>query len=171
MKQLEPRTVTIGENTYYIRPLPAMKAAHMSTELAAIAAPLLAGFAPLLSTVGSGQEGKALLDTDVKEIAPAIAEAFTTLSGDRLENLLRHLLIAGKNISIEMPNERVQLLTEDLVNEVFCEDVQDMFVLAFNVIRINYNGFFKKLGDRFGPLVESLMKTATPSTENTAPLT
>ena len=63
------------------------------------------------------------------------------------------------------------MLTEDLANEVFCEDVQDMFLLAFEVIRTNYNGFFKKLGGRFGSLVGDLMKTAAPRQENMATLT
>ena len=56
-------------------------------------------------------------------------------------------------------------------NEVFCEDVQDMFLLAFEVIRTNYNGFFKKLGGRFGSLIEGLTKTGTPRQENMATLT
>ena len=61
-----------------------------------------------------------------------------------------------------MPGEKAQLLTEDLANEVFCEDVQEMFMLAFEVVRSNYNGFFKKLGDLFGPLMEGLTKKASP---------
>jgi nucleoside recognition membrane protein YjiH len=46
-----------------------------------------------------------------------------------------------------------------------------MFLLAFEVIRTNYNGFFKKLGARFGPLIEAMTKTATPRQESTASLT
>ena len=30
MKQLEPREVKVGENIYYIRPLPAFKAANLT---------------------------------------------------------------------------------------------------------------------------------------------
>ena len=72
---------------------------------------------------------------------------------------MKHLLIAGKNISFETPDsEKAQLLTEDLANELFCEDVQDMFLLAFEVIRTNYSGFFKKLTARFGTAMGALMK-------------
>lgn len=46
-----------------------------------------------------------------------------------------------------------------------------MFLLAFEVIRTNYNGFFKKLGGRFGSLIEGLTKTGTPRQENMATLT
>ena len=159
MKQLESRRVTIGENTFYIRPLPAFKAANMSGELASLVLPILTGLAPLAGAAG---EDTSLLDIDLDKAAPTISQAFTSLSGDKLEAVLKHLLISGKNISIEMPGEKAQLLTEDLANEVFCEDVQEMFMLAFEVVRSDYYGFFKKLGDLFGPLMEGLTKKASP---------
>jgi hypothetical protein len=168
MKQLESREVTVGENIFYIRPLPAFKAANLSGELAALVLPLVTGLTSLIpagTTVES--MGNGLFDIDVKDAGPAISAAFSSLSGDKIEAILKHLLIAGKNISVEVPGERVQILTEDLANEVFCEDVQDMFILAFEVIRTNYNGFFKKLGGRFGPVVEALKQTVTPSQTST----
>lgn len=158
MKQLESRTATIGDNVFYIRPLPAFKAANMSGELAALILPLLTGLAPLMTGANAD---KSLVDIDLEKAAPTIGEAFSSVSGDKLEAILKHLLIAGKNISVETPDsEKAQLLTEDLANEVFCEEVQDMFLLAFEVIRTNYNGFFKKLGTRFGPAMEALTKKA-----------
>lgn len=172
MKQQEARTVTIGDNTYYIRPLPAFKAANMTGELAALVLPIVTGLAPLLGKVDSEKEGNGLMDVDINDAAPAIAGAFSSISGDKLEAILKHLLIDGRNIAVETPEyEKPQRLTEDLANEVFCEDVQDMFLLAFEVIRTNYNGFFKKLGGRFGPLIEGLMKTETPRQESTETLT
>ena len=69
---------------------------------------------------------------------------------------------------MEQPGEKVRLLTEDLANEVFCTDVQDMFILAFEVIRTNYNGFFKKLGDRFGKVAERAEKTMARARNATA---
>ena len=50
------------------------------------------------------------------------------------------------------------MLDMDLVNEIFCGEVQDMFILAFYVIRLNFNGFFKKLAGRFGKAGEALVK-------------
>lgn len=52
LKQLETREVTVGENIFYIRPLPAFKAANMTGELAALVLPLVSGLAPMLSAVG-----------------------------------------------------------------------------------------------------------------------
>mgnify|MGYP000049086130 CR=1 FL=1 len=165
LKQLETREVTVGENIFYIRPLPAFKAANMTGELAALVLPLVSGLAPLLSDVDTEKEGDGLLDIKVEDAAPAIAGAFSSLDGDKVEKILKHLLIAGSNISVEQPGEKVRLLTEDLANEVFCTDVQDMFILAFEVIRTNYNGFFKKLGDRFGKVAEWAEKTMARARE------
>ena len=168
MKQLESREVTVGENIFYIRPLPAFKAANLSGELAALVLPLVTGLTSLIPAGTTAENmGNGLFDIDVKDAGPAISAAFSSLSGDKIEAILKHLLIAGKNISVEVPGERVQILTEDLANEVFCEDVQDMFILALEVIRTNYNGFFKKLGGRFGPVVEALKQTVTPSQTST----
>lgn len=168
MKQLESREVTVGENIFYIRPLPAFKAANLSGELAALVLPLITGLTSLIPAGTTSENmGNGLFDIDAKDAGPAISAAFSSLSGDKIEAILKHLLIAGKNISVEVPGERVQILTEDLANEVFCEDVQDMFILAFEVIRTNYNGFFKKLGGRFGPVVEALKQTVTPSQTST----
>lgn len=164
MKQLETREVTVGGSHFYIKPFPAFKAANMSAELAALVTPLLAGFAPLVSEAGGDTN---LLDIDIEDAIPSITKAFSALSGDRLEAILKHLLIAGENVSYEPEGEKVRLLTEDLANEIFCEEVQDMFVLAFEVVRTNYNGFFKKLGNRFGSAIEGLNKRVMPSLQNT----
>ena len=158
MKQLEAHSVAIGENTFYIRPLPAFKAANMSGELASLVLPILTGLAPML---GGADADKGLFDVDLEAAAPTIAEAFTSLSGDKLEAILKHLLLAGRNISVETPDsEKAVLLTEDLANELFCAEVQDMFMLAFEVIRTNYNGFFKKLAARFGPATQRMTQAA-----------
>lgn len=160
MKQLEPREVKVGENIYYIRPLPAFKAANLTGELAALVLPLASGLAPIIAAVDPDKEDNGLLDIDVEDATPAVASAFAQLDGDKVEKILRHLLLSGNNISIEVPGEKTRLLSEDLANEVFCTDVQDMFILAFEVIRTNYNGFFKKLAARFGKVVEGLKKKA-----------
>lgn len=168
MKQLEPREVKVGENIYYIRPLPAFKAANLTGELAALVLPLVSGLAPLIAAVDPDKEDNGLLDIDVEDATPAVASAFAQLDGDKVEKILRHLLLSGNNISIEVPGEKTRLLSEDLANEVFCTDVQDMFILAFEVIRTNYNGFFKKLGDRFGKVAEWAERTMAQARSATA---
>lgn len=165
MKQLETRTVQIGENVFYIRPFPAFKAANMSGELASLVMPMISGLAPLLNVVDSSKPNGGLFDLNIEDAAPAISGAFSSISGDQVERILKHLLIAGSNVSVAAPGENPQILTEDLANEVFCADVQDMFLLAFEVIRSNYNGFFKKLGGQFGSLLADLT-AKMPSSQN-----
>ena len=58
LKQLETREVNVGENIFYIRPLPAFKAANMTGELAALVLPLVSGLAPLLSAVDTEKGGQ-----------------------------------------------------------------------------------------------------------------
>ena len=88
LKQLETREVNVGENIFYIRPLPAFKAANMTGELAALVLPLVSGLAPLLSAVDTEKEGNGLLDIKVEDAAPAIAGAFSSLDGDKVEKIL-----------------------------------------------------------------------------------
>lgn len=114
LKQLETREVTVGENIFYIRPLPAFKAANMTGELAALVLPLVSGLAPLLSAVDLEKEDNGLLDIKVEDAAPTIAGAFSSLDGDKVEQILKHLLIAGSNISVEQPGERCACLRKTL---------------------------------------------------------
>lgn len=155
MKQLETKSVIIGEYTFYIRPFPAFKAAKLTGELTGLVAPLISGLLP----IAGNSKDKSVLDVDLEPAIPAISAAFSTLSGDKLEVVLKHLLITGRNVSVSGPgDEKAKLLTEDTANEIFCAEVQDMFILAFEVIRTNYNGFFKKLATQFGPAISAWKK-------------
>jgi hypothetical protein len=159
MKQFDVKsTKKIGENTFYLRPLPAYKCANLSGELASLVVPLITSVAPIVAGKGI-TDLDALMDIDAEIAAPALAKGMSELSGDKVETLLRKLLTTYKNVSVELEGENeAQLLTEDLVNEVFCGDVQDMFILAFEVIKVNFAGFFKKLGGQFGSLLANLSK-------------
>ncbi|WP_313579963.1 phage tail assembly chaperone [Lacrimispora sp.] len=155
LRQTEPKQVTVGGYDFYIRPFPAFKAANLSGELASLLVPLLASLAPLVQ--GEGEDDGSdidLLDIDITEAAPGIVKAFEGISGDKIEKLLRKLLISNGHIAVLLSNEdggtEAEVLKEDLVNELFCGEMQDMFLLAFEVIRLNFNGFFKKAGNLFG---------------------
>ena len=145
MKQLETTTVKLAGMKFYIKPFPAFKAANLTGELASVLAPLLGVLAPLVGNGGLG-------DIDVRTAADAMAGC-TALNGDKLELLMKKLLIGG-HIVVELPDENgniePQILDMDIANEVFCGEVQDMFVLCFHVIKLNFNGFFKKLAGQYG---------------------
>lgn len=167
MKQLESKTVAVGENTFYIRPFPAFKASNIFGQLAKTVTPVIGG---VLSLAGEGGEkGGSLFDIDFDKAAPALAGALSDLSGDKLEALLKQLLIDYKNVSTDDPSTgRTVNLTEDLANEIFCGDIQDMLILAMEVVKLNYSGFFSKLAAQFGGAFESLQARMKASTAGTA---
>lgn len=139
LKQMEPAKEKVGGYNFYITPFPAFKAANLTGELASVLAPLLGVLAPL---VGDGD----LMDVDAGKAAEAMMNC-TAINGDKLEKLMQKLLLGG-HIVAEVPNEagdvEPQRLDMDIANEVFCGEVQDMFVLCFHVIKLNFQGFFKK---------------------------
>lgn len=158
LRQTESKHVIVGKRDFYIKPFPAMKSANLSGELASMLTPLLAALLPFAKETEEGIDS--LMDIKVEEAIPEISKVFENLSGDKLELLLRKLLITSKNIVVEIESESTgepeqTILNEDLLNELFCGEVQDMFLLAFEVIRLNFNGFFKKLGILFGKAGEA----------------
>lgn len=171
LKQMEPTHEKIGDYDFYIRPFPAMVAANLTGELASLLTPVLAALIPL---VGNGEDGEnsegdgGLLDVDVNTAAASMAKSMEGFSGAKVESMMKKLLVAHKNIVVELPvldedgvetdEAEQEILDMDLVNEIFCGEVQDMFILAFYVIRLNFNGFFKKLAGRFGKAGEALAK-------------
>jgi len=158
MKQHDVKSKnTLNGNTFYLRPFSALKAANMSGEIMSLLTPVLAGIAPIVAGAEIKGDNISLFDIDAEKAAPHLANAMSGISGDKLELLLKKLLIQYKNISVELEGEKeAQHLTEDLANELFCGETQDMFILAFEVIKVNYSGFFKKLGGRFGAALNIL---------------
>lgn len=171
MKRMEVTEQKIGEKTFYLKPFPAFVAANLSGELAALITPMLGSLAPLLGSINDDGEKRTggsdtdILDMDIADAIPAVSRAFSSLTGDKLEQLLNKLLIDNKNISVECEetNGEVKRLDKDLANEIFCCEVQDLYILCWYVIKLNFGGFFKKLGTRFGGLKERLSEMV-PST-------
>ncbi len=146
LKQMEPTEVKVGGITFYITPLGAFKAANLTGELAGVLAPLLGVLAPLVG------DGTNLIDVDAGKAAEAMAGC-TNISGDKIENLMRKLLLGGKIVA-EVPDEEgitePQILDKDLIDELFCGEIQDMFLLCFHVVKVNFNGFFKRFAGLSG---------------------
>ena len=176
LRQLEPIVVKIGEMDFYITPFGAFKAANLTGELASVLAPLLGALAPLVAGNKENKDGtdNGLLDIDARTAAEALSNC-TGISGDRLEKLMRKLLLGG-NIIVELIDEdtgerEAQRLTADLADEVFCGEIQDMFLLCFHVIKLNFNGFFKRLGTQSGKGGGAEEEQAETTLENSEALT
>lgn len=160
LRQTEPKEAIVDGVKFYIRPLPAFKAANLTGELAAVLAPLFASFASLNNDKEENNDG--LMDIEIEQAAPLVSKAFEGISGDKVEILLKKLLISNKNIAVkfvdEEGEEEIEVLTEEIANEIFCGEVQSMFILAYHVIRLNFNGFFKKLAAPSGKAGEFMAK-------------
>ena len=145
LKQMKAQKVNIGDNVFYIKPFPAFKAANITGDLASVLSPLIGVIAPL---VGNGN----LMDVDVNKAVEALSGS-TLINGDKLESLMSKLLL-GDHIVIEYEDDdgktHQEKLNKDLADEVFCGNVQDMFVLCVHVIKMNFNGFFGKLATLSG---------------------
>ena len=164
MKQQDATPVLVGDTTFYIRPFPAFKSANIFGQLTKTITPVAGG---LLSLVGGTGDEKSIFDLNLEEAAPALAGAVSGLSGTVVETLLRQLLVDYGNIAYDDPETgATPKLTMDKANELFCGEVQDMFILAVEVITVNYNGFFKKTAAPLGPVIAALTKAA--DTINTA---
>lgn len=179
MKRMETTEKVIGENTFYIRPFAAFTAANISGEVIAVLSPVLGGLAPLFgdmekesskSPKGEGSENANWMDMDIEKALPSITDALGNVSGDKVEHLMKRLLVDNGNISVEGPDTEgdVKKLDQDLADEVFCGEVQDMLILCFEVIKLNFKGFFKKLGARSGSLTGQLQKMVAPTSVNGA---
>lgn len=154
MKQMEVTEIALGEYMFYLKPFPAFKAANISGEIATLVVPVLGAMLPLLDNNS---------DTPGDAAVAGLAQALGNLSGDQLEKLVRKLLIENNNISVEgeATNGKARPLNQDLANEIFCGDVFGMFQLCWEVLKLNYSGFFEKLkGTQFGSLLTSTVTEA-----------
>ena len=169
MKTHEARDVRVGELSFHIFPFPAFTAANLSGELLNLVIPAISSVLPYVGTKEVDGKERSFLDVDIDEAAPAIAGAFGSISGPRLEAMLKKLLVVNGNVTVEVEDVEgsghyhAERLTEDLANELFCGEIQDMFILAFHVIRLNLNGFFEKVSARFGGALDKLMGTTGES--------
>lgn len=182
MKQMEVTTKEIGQATFYIKPFPAFVAANISGELTKLLTPIIGGVVKILGGDENGKDNKNqeatavaandILNKDIEQYIPSLVDAVSTLDGDKIESMMKKLLINHRNITVECEetNGIAKPLTYDLANEVFCNELQDMYLLCWEVIRLNFSGFFKKLGVRFGSLPEGI-QTKIPSIQNGESLT
>lgn len=161
MKQMEVTEKAIGDYIFYLKPFPAFTAANISGDIASVILPIVGALVSNSDTTQADMNG-------IRELAGAMSG----LTGDQVEKLVRKLLIDYRNISYEPADqsEKVRILGLDQANEVFCGDVWEMYVLCWEVLKLNYSGFFERLeGTQFGSLPGFTQMTQT--SENGEPLT
>lgn len=168
MKQTEVTKVTIDEVNFYIKPFPAFTAANLSGDLSALLSPILASFVAVLNGVKEEDKGKVfdIGNVEVEKVVPMLSSAFKSLNGNELESLAKKLLITYDNISYDDENGNLRKLDKDAVNEIFCGSLDGMFTLCYEVLKVNYKGFFSKIGSQFGDLKMAVQSSMNINTEN-----
>ena len=144
MKKTEPKKVTICKFDFYIYPFSAFKAANLSGELGSLVIPFL----PLLAKTNGN-----LLDLEFDTIAPALSGAMSSISGDKVESLIRKLIL-DENVAVTIKGE-TEYLDEEIVDEIFCGDIFNLYKLVWEVLKVNYSGFFGMLGHQSGGVTET----------------
>lgn len=152
-RRVEGKEVSVGGELFVIYPFGAFTASNLSGELGSLLGPVIGAIAPLFA------DKKIRLDDDIVTAAPQLATAFSSLSGDKLERLMKKLL-CSKNIVTKTDGE---WLTEEMADEIFCGKVDEMYVLAFHVLKENFGGFFVRASSLFGERGQEVTAPMTQS--------
>lgn len=164
LKRTEKTKITIGDYDFYVSKFGAFKSANLSGELVRLFTPIIASIAPVALKMLGGDNSQNILDTELdsglERVAPALAGAFNNLSGKQVEEMMQKLLIEERNIGFVekdcMDPNKVKVMEWEDADELFCGDIQDMYMLAIKVIQLNYKGFFTKLAAPYGLDLEKI---------------
>lgn len=165
LKQTEPKIVEFCGARFAIYPFGAMEGARISGELGKFFGPLIAGALPLIAS-----DSEDVLSMDLKDAMPVVTSAFSSLEGDNIERLLTMLLLKG-NIAVSYidpttQQEEQKRLNRMIFDELFCQEIDEAYKLAYEVINVNFSGFFKKLLGPSGKLGDAIAKIRSGSMEN-----
>ncbi len=169
---LKTKEVQIDGTSFFISPFPVFTAARITAQLSKVLSPILGGVIVLLGSEDEmGEDTEKDLSEDVVAAIPAFTAAMQGLSPAEFEKLARELLVNSRNIAFknqDYPNG--EILTEDAVNAIFAGNAQNMYILAFHVIKENYGGFFGKFKIPSGNAkVKEILKMYSNGTENSTP--
>ena len=162
---LNTKEVQIDGISFFISPFPVFTAARITAQLSKVLSPILG------SEDETGEDTEKDLSENVVAAIPAFTAAMQGLSPVEFEKLARELLVNSRNIAFknqDYPNG--EILTEDAVNAIFAGNTQNMYILAFHVIKENYGGFFGKFKIPSGNAkVKEILKMYSNGTENSTP--
>ena len=169
---LNTKEVQIDGISFFISPFPVFTAARITAQLSKVLSPILGGVIALLGSEDeTGEDTEKDLSENVVAAIPAFTAAMQGLSPVEFEKLARELLVNSRNIAFknqDYPNG--DILTEDAVNAIFAGNTQNMYILAFHVIKENYGGFFGKFKLPSGNAkVKEILKMYSNGTENSTP--
>lgn len=137
--KFEVKNKKIGENTYYVRPLPPLKALKLYGDLQkTLTAALKNGLIPN----GATEDLKENLLGSQINVGNIIAQLGENFSGEVLEQYAERLLNEDY-VSVKRKGEtEAVMLTDDVVNDIFTGNVLEMLKVAFFVVEVNFGDFF-----------------------------
>lgn len=135
---------TQGDNLFYIRPMDPFSSVNLLGDLTKTLSPI-AGKASAAAVGGDKGKGKqSILDAELN--AASIEGIFTAIAenvdGAKIESLLKRIL-NEQYISVRVSGQEAVRLTREVIAELFTGNAQDMLMLAFEVLKVNYGGFTK----------------------------
>lgn len=140
---------------FYIRPMDPFVAMTLLGDMIKVASPILGA----VTTVVTGKKDAKLtdlLDADISAVFGSVAQ---NIDGDTLSSLVKRIL-NGQYISVRIEDHEPERLNAELNAMIFTGNVQDMFLLVAEVLKINYGGF-TKLFDSLSGNGQGLLKSLT----------
>lgn len=133
-----------GDSVFYIRPLDPFLSVNLLGDLTKTLSPI-AGKASAAAVGGDKGKGKqSIFDTELN--AASIEGIFTAIAenvdGAKIESLIKRIL-NEQYVSVRLPGQEAVRLTREVIAELFTGNAQDMLMLAFEVLKVNYGGFTK----------------------------
>lgn len=139
LARFDVKSKKIGENTFYVRPLPPLQALKLYGDLQKTVTASLRG--GLTSNSNSENLSDALLGSEIN-IGNIIAQLGENFSGEVLAQFSERLLNADY-VSVKPKGETEAVMLDDgMINQLFTGGIVEMLKLEFFVIEVNFGDFF-----------------------------
>ncbi|MCD8201908.1 MAG: hypothetical protein LUD47_07580 [Clostridia bacterium] len=138
----ETKEYKVGGHSYFVKPFRAMTAVRLSADVLKIITPFFDGFV-------QGDNLSDLKNLDLSVIVDGLEKCLADTDGKQIEDALEKLLIRHDNIAVDYDGQ-TQYLTEEILDEWMAGDIENIFVLAFYVVKENYQGFFARFSTQSG---------------------
>ena len=113
---------------------------------------------PVIGGLTKGKQSVNLLDADLSEVAGVIAE---NLNEEVMNNIILPMFKGSKVYSIE---KKLFIDKEAAINVVFTVDnLFDLYTLIWEVLKLNFEVFFRKAAANFGSLTAASTGQSLPA--------
>ena len=155
MIELGKRTeVEVSGYSFYIEHFDPFTAISVLGDLQKIVTPILGKFTENLATEGDTD----VMDSDFQNLMSAkgaLSSVFNALhehvDGETLVKTLK-LLLRKELIAVSIEGAKPERLTDEVIIRIFNGDIGGILELAYQVVKVNYEGFFTTAANRFGTL-------------------